>query len=56
MDVLQKDVMLCFLTVVLHEKENAKDEESVQQAGAKVAMEDKLQKEYSKVAKYELTL
>lgn len=52
MDALQKDVMLCFLTVVLHEEENAKAEKSGQQAGAEVAMKDKLQKEYGKVAKY----
>lgn len=54
MDALQKDVMLCFLTVVLHVEAKAK--ESGQQAGAEVAMEDKLQKECGKVAKYELTL
>ncbi|KAB2602657.1 hypothetical protein D8674_003662 [Pyrus ussuriensis x Pyrus communis] len=47
-DALQKDVMLCFLTVVLHEEENAKAVKSGQQAGAEVAMKDKLQKEYGK--------
>ncbi|KAM1106598.1 hypothetical protein ACFX2I_003493 [Malus domestica] len=46
MDALQNDVMLCFLTVVLHEEENAKVEKPGQQAGAEVAIQDKLQKEY----------